>query len=82
MHSWSILLIYAKSYDHKEKRSITQSLDLLSGAGMKDLHVVRVREVSRRMQHVLGCVLKQKLTTSLTTPLALDLTLQLPAMFS
>ena len=53
MHSWSILLMYAKSYGHKEKRSITQSLDLLSGAGMKELHVARVRELSRRMPHAL-----------------------------
>ena len=43
----------AKSYNHKEKRSITQSLDLLSGVGMKELHVARVKELSRRMQHVL-----------------------------
>ena len=80
MHSWSILLMYAKSYGRKEKRSITQSLDLLSGVGMRvrELHVVGVRELSSCLDecsmYALGCVLKQKLTTSLTTPSALDLT--------
>ena len=64
MHSWSILLMYTRSYGHKEKRSITQSLDLLSGVGMKELHVVGVRELSSCLDecsmYALGCVLKQK----------------------
>ena len=49
LQSYTLLEDNIESYGHKEKRSISQSLDLLSGVGM---HVARVRELS---SYIVAC---------------------------